>query len=140
MWNDVNYLVGYAEMNGISDKFKFAEDVLKNVKQLEDIIERFTDRQLSLSQFFLPLQDSEYKRELALQKGKLRQNRLRLYAIKIEENCFVITGGAIKMSGSMHEHEDTLRELHKLKKARAYLKENGVFDDDSFFEFIMEQS
>ena len=76
---------------------------------------------------------------MAFQKGKLKENILRYYAIKLDENCFVITGGAIKMSQTMQEHPDTTNELKKLEKARAYLKQNGVFDEDSFFELLIEQ-
>jgi hypothetical protein len=51
----------------------------------------------------------------------------------------VITGGAIKMSQTMQGHPDTDNELIKLKEARAYLKQNDVFDEDSFFELLIEQ-
>ena len=56
----------------------------------------------------------------------------------LDENCFVITGGAIKMSQKMQDHPDTNNELEKLMEARRYLKSNDVFDDDSFFELLTE--
>lgn len=77
---------------------------------------------------------------LSMQKGKISRNQLRLYALKIDENCFVITGGAIKMTQKMSEHEETSNELDKLIKARNHLNANGVFDNESFYEFITEQS
>ena len=43
------------------------------------------------------------------------------------------------MSQKMQEHPETDKELTKLKAARTYLKENGVFDDDSFYELLTEQ-
>lgn len=76
---------------------------------------------------------------MAFHKGKIKKNRLRFYAIKLDANCFVITGGAIKMSQKMQDHPDTNNELIKLKKARAYLNINGVFDEDSFYELLIEQ-
>ncbi len=38
---------------------------------------------------------------------------LRLYAIKLEPGCYVITGGAIKLTRTMEEREHTLKELSK---------------------------
>lgn len=43
------------------------------------------------------------------------------------------------MSPTMQEHPDTNNELKKLKTARAFLHNNGVFDEDSFFELLSEQ-
>ncbi len=42
------------------------------------------------------------------------------------------------MSHWMKDHPDTNTELKKLKKARTYLNQNGVFDEDSFFELLSE--
>ncbi|NLA24310.1 MAG: hypothetical protein GX879_05015, partial [Bacteroidales bacterium] len=67
------------------------------------------------------------------------ENQLRYYAIKIDDNCFLITGGAIKMSQKMQEHPDTNNELKKLNKAKEYFKEIGVFDAESFYELLNEQ-
>lgn len=51
---------------------------------------------VKLDAYFEPLQETERKSVLSLQKGKIRQNRLRLYALKIDMDCYVITGGAVK--------------------------------------------
>jgi Holliday junction resolvase RusA-like endonuclease len=88
--------------------------------------------------YFEPLQNSERTKILAFQKGKIKRNRLRYYAIKIDLNCFAITGGAIKMSQTMQDHPDTDNELKKLANARAYLNKNGVLNEDSFFELLIE--
>ena len=61
-----------------------------------------------------------------------------MYAIKIDANCFVITGGAIKMSQAMQDHPDSNNELAKIKAAKEYLQENSIFDIDSFYELINE--
>jgi len=42
------------------------------------------------------------------------------------------------MSQKMDGHPETKKELVKLKSAREFLNENGVFDDSSFFESISE--
>ena len=68
---------------------------------------------IPLDEFFRLLNNNEYRlRELSFQKG--RERYLRLYAIRIDENCFVITGGAIKLTHLMKDRPHTQRELDKL--------------------------
>ncbi len=139
LWTDVTYLRNYATKNNIDNIYGFINEILENAEQIQDLLENISKIQESYSIYFQPLQNSERNKLLALQKGKIKRNRLRYYAIKLDENCFVITGGAIKMSQTMQEHPDTERELRKLKRARAYLNKNGVFDEDSFYELFIEQ-
>ena len=83
------------------------------------------------------------KNELAREKAR-NWNRtghaswLRVYAIRLEKNVFVITGGAIKLTRTMQERSHTQAELDKLNQCRQYLASNGVFDSDSFISMIEE--
>ena len=63
---------------------------------------------------------------------------LRVYAIRLEKNVFVITGGAIKLTHTMQDRLHTQEELNKLNQCRQYLLDNGVFDSDSFISMIEE--
>jgi hypothetical protein len=106
---------------------------------VQDFLDDISRKHDNLELYFEALEESERKRmTLSLQKGKMRRNKLRLYAVKIDTNCFVITGGAIKMSQRMDEHPDTNMELKKLNAAREYFRTNDVFDEDSFFELLIE--
>ena len=53
---------------------------------------------------------------------------LRIYAIKLEPGCYIITGGAIKLTRTMQEREHTLNEL------------NQAIDADGFVDFLSELS
>lgn len=143
LWTDTEYVRGFLSEN--------KEDIPtgKTVRQFIEYIREDADcidEQLckisesddgKLSRFFKPLYNSEYQfKILSLQKG--RKHCLRLYAIKVDEDVFVITGGAIKLHHLMKDRKHTELELSKLKRAKDYLKENGVFDCDSFFEFLTE--
>ena len=64
---------------------------------------------------------------------------LRIYAIRIEPNVYIVTGGAIKLTATMQEREHTQKELDKLNACRDFLKQNGVFDQDSFVDFFEEE-
>jgi hypothetical protein len=125
--------------NNITNVKKIVKDILQDAEQIQDFLDNISINKEPYGFYFEPLQNSERNKLLAFQKGKIKENILRYYAIKLDENCFVITGGAIKMSQKMQEHPDTTNELKKLEKARVYLKQNGVFDEDSFFELLIEQ-
>jgi hypothetical protein len=89
-----------------------------------------------LDYIFRPLDNLEF-REISLSKQKASKRWLRLYAIKIEANHYVITGGAIKLTHKMQEKEHTQKELVKLEKCRNYLQSQDVFDTDSFNELTL---
>lgn len=139
LWTDMTFLKNYAQNNGIKDIMSFAKSILDDAEQIQDFLENINQNKEPYGFYFEPLQLSESHKILAFQKGKIRQNRLRYYAIKLGDDCFVITGGAIKMSQTMQEHQDTDNELTKLRAARAFLNKNGVFDEDSFFELLIQQ-
>lgn len=139
LWTDVSYLRSYAAENNVSDIDKFVETILENGEQIQDLLDNLRQKNQPYGLYFESLQDSEHAKILSLQKGKIKQNILRYYAIKIDDDCFLITGGAIKMSWKMQDHPDTTLELKKLNGARNFLQNNGVFDNSSFFELINEQ-
>lgn len=139
LWTDISFLRAYAKANNIINVKKFVNTILQDAEDIQDFLENINQNKEPYGFYFEPLQNSERNKILAFQKGKIKENILRYYAIKLDDNCFVITGGAIKMSQTMQEHPATDNELKKLEKARAFLKENGVFDEDSFFELLIEQ-
>lgn len=139
LWTDVSYLKRYAQINEIKNILNFANNRLKDAEQIQDFLEDLNQNKEPYEFYFEPLQILEFNKILSLQKGKIKENKLRYYAIKIDDNCFVITGGAIKMSQTMQEHPDTNKELIKLRMVKEYLNKSGVFDEDSFFELLIEQ-
>ena len=99
----------------------------------------------NLDELFKPLditdtRMSELTREKARNWARDRHaSWLRIYAIRLEPNVYVVTGGAIKLSRTMQEREHAARELDKLNRCKAFLKANGVFDQDSFVELTNEE-
>ncbi|NEW80764.1 MAG: hypothetical protein GZ094_00135 [Mariniphaga sp.] len=85
---------------------------------------------------FVNLDNSEW-RILDLAKQKSKRRWLRLYALRIDTNTYVITGGAIKLTHKMEGRLHTEKELIKLDKCRNYLKDQGVIDVDSFNELVI---
>lgn len=75
--------------------------------------------------------------ELSKQKSKRRW--LRLYAIRINRNSYLITGGAIKLTYKMDQRSHTQLELDKLERCKSFLRDNDVFDYDSFKEMFNDK-
>jgi len=139
LWTDIEYLRTFAIRNNIKDRKLFVKNIRDDAEYIQDLMEEISNGKSKLEHFFRPLNDFETgERVLSLQKGKLKQCELRLYAVRIDNNLFVITGGAIKLQHifKMDEHPDTQQEKVKMEKARDYLLENGVFNEDSFFELL----
>lgn len=68
--------------------------------------------------------------------GPEQSSWLRLYAIRIAPNLYVISGGAIKLTPKLQDREHTVLELKKLKIVTAHLKDIGFeqADDYGFIE------
>ena len=61
---------------------------------------------------------------------KDRPSFLRIYAIKVENNCFLITGGAIKLTHRMDEAEYLQEEVRKLNTVRDWLEQEYIIDGE----------
>ena len=150
-WNNPEWLWNFFTEN-ISDLesyFKITDvdqaiyDTIKESNELECLILDISpDANLDL--LFRPL-DNNRTAEMLLGKEKARlHNRLehaswlRLYAIKLEPEHYLITGGAIKLTRTMQERNHTLRELAKMETVRNLLIEQGIVDSDGFNDYANE--
>lgn len=143
LWNDVNYLFNFVNenKNDIPATHNIGEivmDLLESAKEIDRRILVFCNNpKKKLDDFFIPLNNHEYKiGRLSRQKGK--QNYLRIFAIRIDCDCFIITGGTIKFHHLNREREHTQKEMLKLERCRNYLNDRNVFDADSFYELLIE--
>ncbi|MBC6491038.1 hypothetical protein ACFSQD_15250 [Flavihumibacter stibioxidans] len=143
LWSNPGFLYAFLTKNRQDlpkdlDWRSMAEQLLDSVDMLQDLLIQIHENpEISLDQFFVPLVNLESAPKV-LSLRKRRISYLRLYALRIDSDCFVITGGTIKLTHLMQERIHTTEELYKLQKARDYLKSKGVFDNDSFFEFLSE--
>lgn len=151
-WNTAEYLFDFFMENfeDLKGFFKIERidravaDTFEDAEALEELVLDFpyTER---LDELFRPLditdrRMSELTREKARNWGRERHaSWLRIYAIRLEPNVYVVTGGAIKLTKKMQEREHTVIELEKLNRCKAFLKANGVFDQDSFVELNNEE-
>ena len=151
LWKDPDYLDDFFENN----KEFFEDDYWNNITKarfISDVTSSapFIFREIralfdegKLEEVFEPLGRTDEAKESFMSirvKSKFgRINRrvaFRIYAIKIEDGCYVITGGAIKVVEEMKMAPNTTIELNKLNYAYA---EIGIHNDkSSFIEFILE--
>ena len=161
-WTDVEFITEYCKKNEsylCSSYFDNAtvDDIIDRVENeataLYDFFDKFTDRSFEnetcyLQQLFKPL-DNREGHYYALQSSKFKHSNwklfpdpiLRLYAIRIGPNSYVITGGAIKFTYRMDEHPDTDKEDRKVKRVKDFLKHtlNIQEQEDLIYYYAFEQ-
>lgn len=150
-WSNPIWLVDFFTEN-ISDLesyFKITDlnraifDTIDDNNELQCLILDITP-DADLDKIFRPLENNRTNEiVLGKEKAKLRKRPrhaswLRLYAIKLEPGCYIITGGAIKLTKKMEERSHTLQELRKMEQVRNLLVEVGVVDNVGFSEYVSE--
>jgi len=148
-WTDVEFLIDFFNKHikdlqsgfyGTVSVEQAIERTIDDAEHLEETILEIaesgkTDDYETLQTLFKPLKDLDYLLKDHLKTkayGLAYKSWLRVYAIRIAKNTFVITGGTIKLTQTMNEREHLKKELIKLEIVKAYLVENGLFDEDDF--------
>lgn len=152
-WNDVVWLRTFFKKNigDLASYFKITDvnqaiyDTIEDSERLQCLILDISP-DANLDEIFRPLDNSRAS-EMLLGKEKARLHNaprhaswLRIYAIKLEQGIYVITGGAIKLTRTMQEREHTLVELARMEKVRRFLLDNDITDNDSFSDYLHELS
>lgn len=60
-------------------------------------------------------------------RPNLHDSALRIYAIRLEDGCFIVTGGGIKLAAKMKDAELEI-ELDRIERVQDYLKREGITD------------
>jgi hypothetical protein len=143
--NDLEYLHNFFKENktdlwsGFFGKMTPDEAVqrtLKEVDEMEDVLYDYTELGFSgngncLQHLFKPLNNFEYAIGTHQKsKARLKRGWLRIYAIRLAQNCYLVTGGAIKITYNM-ERKHLQDELIKLERAKTFLRNNCIeFPED----------
>lgn len=154
LWRDAEYLEQFFRThiedlkNGIwgdisieEAMFRTREEANRLEEELIDIAELGKEDQYNtLSSLFKPLHNTTTSIE-SFESNKVtgdeRNSWLRIYAIRIESNLFLVTGGAIKLTKTMNEREHLLHELSKFDLVREFLKDEDNYDDYPIFELFV---
>lgn len=64
----------------------------------------------------------------------------RIYAIEVDTDCFIITGGAIKIVEEIKQAPNTRLELQKIEYVFNELRKAGINNKDSLLDYLYERS
>ena len=156
LWNDVEYLEAFFETHKKDLQSEFyrekmgfisvEEAVFRTIEEAETFQEYVKQVAKKGGQneyetlhdlIFNPLHknDSTINHQHSKAYGENQYSWLRLYALRLAPNLYVVTGGTIKLTEKMQDRVHTQKELKKLVQAAAWLKEIG-FDDDTDYGYI----
>lgn len=148
-WNNVERITEFLVQNHkylqadvwkkISEPEAAARQVLDESEALEMLFEELnkhskTGEKPDFDSHFYYL-EGKYKYELEYSPMKSYGNGtpslLRLYAIKMGKNTYLITGGGIKLGASIQDSPGLQKHvLQNIDRVRSWLKENGILDDE----------
>lgn len=162
-WKDPEYLDSFFhEHRGDLESGFYDSRTIRNAGKItiqeaqefqELLLNACEEEDINLENCFIPLSEvkiDDFIRQKNNSYGSIRQKSkahgirfkswLRLYAIRLGTNLFVISGGAIKLTKKMNDREHLKKELKKLEILTSFLKEKeiGDFDDYGYIDFDEE--
>lgn len=151
-WRDIGYLYEVflrnpevLKFHNLSIKEAVEKLVIEADKFEEDILmcaEEKTEENILDEYIFEPLHKSD-DYELPLIQAKAYgtttgKSFLRLYAIRLADGCYIITGGIIKTADTIQKSEGGEEELNTLKAVEKQLRTNNSFDSFDIGTLIVE--
>ncbi len=153
-WSDVNLLVDFFRLNADylnqpfwRDCFSEAEDAAKDVivdaNALERYIKQLADNvrngdKPDFETYFHPLEGKYiYEWRLIPMKGygMGKPTFIRLYAIRMEENCYLLVYGGLKLGDKIQNSPGLKDEVFKrIDRTFAFMKREGITDSEDFKE------
>jgi hypothetical protein len=133
VWNNVEYLRTFFENNiqdlqyGYYKKDRYTieqaiEITIEIAYSMEKRLIRFASGgDYTLDSQFKPLDDWSFD-NIAYEMDKSKQKWLRIYAIRVEANFYVVSGGGIKLVHRMQDCAHLQEELQKLIITQNYLQ------------------
>lgn len=143
--NDVEWLYSFFDQNrsdlhsgffGYTSLEDAVSRTLEEAGEMEDTLFDYSELGFgngttNLQNLFKPLNNFEYTiASHQKSKARIRKGWLRLYAIRLAKNCYLVTGGAIKLTQDM-KRAHLQDELKKLELTKQFLRDNGIdFPED----------
>jgi hypothetical protein len=127
---------------GSNSLIKVAENIMDEAAELEEMLLELvesgaTQEGHNLQQLFRPLDNRVYELtslQASKASAKTRYRRyplIRLYAIRLAPNLYIITGGAIKVTAKMADDKNLIEELNKINRVIQWLKDQDIlFPED----------
>lgn len=149
-WNDAEYLTDFFRQRTSdlrsdfykADNLDVAQAVALTIKEAARFaasLQRHT-RKGTLSEYFEPLIAGRELSKLPLEKAKGPTKRLwlRLYAIRLEDDTYVVTGGGIKLTKTNSQDPELQRQMEVQAMVRSCLLTEHVSDADQLQDLIID--
>ncbi|MCF8365098.1 MAG: hypothetical protein K9H16_04915 [Bacteroidales bacterium] len=151
-WQDVEYLEQFFEDNkndlqsGFWGNISVEEAVLRTLDEAEEMEEyimeiaetgRIDSGNTLQDLVFQPLSKNDFSIQHVKSKsyGPDNPSWLRLYAIQVASNLYVVSGGAIKLTETMNKQAHLVLELKKLQATKEYIEQIGLLNEEDY-EFV----
>lgn len=156
-WNDIEYLSDFFETNEGDLQSEFwhtirgqsltIDEAISSTRQQAQVMEGHFHKKANesdqsfntrIDRLFVSLLKNETRKPLYMSLNKAykaygpRRSWLRIYALRID-TTYIITGGAIKLTGKMEDRPHTQRQLDNLRNVAQHLKAN-YFESDTDFD------
>ena len=148
-WSDVEYLEDFFENNkadlqsGFFGEISVEEAVrvtIDEAERVEEYVRRLAraskasrrEQQIDFVVKDLKANDPSFQLVKTKAYGVSKPSWLRIYAIRIAENLYVVSGGAIKLTKTMNDRQHLRDELEKLECVKQYLINNGLISEADY--------
>jgi hypothetical protein len=156
-WNDYELLLAFCKKNqreifsdfyGVRRLEQFVEAIIDEAGILEDTflnfqVNGFYANSNFLQTLFIPLDNKKTVKIPILQESKAKADvlkpKLRLYALRIDKNTFILTGGCIKLSFRMDDNIHTQAELTKIQAVKDYCEISHLKNQDDLSCYYEQQ-
>lgn len=123
---------------------QLSDAVVKTRDLAEDLLRKVYEKRNDVDEVFEPLRPGSPSNRVLVQMKSDKRDRLgepvrtwlRVYAIRIDDGIYLVTGSALKNSRRAEDDTDTMKEIHKLQRMRLELIERGVFDAETFLDYL----
>jgi hypothetical protein len=134
-WNNPEFLDSFFVQNisdlqsGFFGEIEISEAIYATIEEAGNFEESLLNSEANgtaIGDFFKPLDNYEYQiADHQRYKGRFKGGWLRIYAIKIAPACYIVTGGAIKLTKHM-KPSHLQNDLSKLRRVKDFLRDQGI--------------
>lgn len=152
-WTDIEFLENFFEENkhdlespfwnnvSIEEAIQLTRNEAIKLRNYFYDLSKKTPRKriLLFADLFKPLEKHFYDADYLARKkayGLRIISWLRIYALKIGKDMYLITGGTIKLTEKMDDRKHTKTELQKIDYCKQYLKDEGIIDEEGMIELL----
>lgn len=146
-YRNVDFLEDYFEKNKerlqyLHPNITVTDAVLSTIDEVEELhgyLIELTNQETNddLEYLFKPFHNKFIKEKLTESKayGVYKKSWIRLYAIRVDYNLYVITGGGIKLVRATQDDALLNQEVERMEFVRDYLLKEGIISEDEIKEF-----